>query len=274
MAEIGLNDLADLLGYQFFQFALIGGILVAITCSWIGLFLILKKQSMITDGIAHSVFGGIALGLFLGINVLWTSLATALASMTGITYLRKKGMAQSDSAIAVMMALGFSTGLILISLAGGFNVDVFSYLFGSILTISKGEIYSVATVAILAIAYLWTFHRELLSLTFDEEDSRLLGLPVTLLSVSFNILVAVAIVISIKVVGIILVTAFMVLPGLTAIQFNLSFKGTAVTSILIGLVGVISGIFLSALFDVAASGVIVFVMVGIFVTSAIYNKLG
>jgi zinc transport system permease protein len=274
MFDIGLSDIAFLLGLRFFQFALIGGILVAVSCAWIGLFLILRKQSMITDGIAHSVFGGIALGLLLGVNVLWTSLATALASITGITYLRKKGMAQSDSAIAVMMALGFSVGLILISIAGGFNVDIFSYLFGSILTISDSDLIAVAAVALIAIAFLGTFHRELLSITFDEEDSRLLGIPVTLLSIGFNILVAVAIVISIKVVGIILVTAFMVLPALTAIQFNLSFKWTAVTSIAISLIGVIAGIFLSALFDVAASGVIVFVMVGIFLLSAIYNKLG
>jgi zinc transport system permease protein len=183
-------------------------------------------------------------------------------------------MAQSDSAIAVMMALGFSAGLILISLAGGFNVDIFSYLFGSILTISKEDLIAVAAVAIAAIVFLGIFHRELLAITFDEEDSRLLGIPVTALSVGFNILVAVAIVISIKVVGIILVTAFMVLPALTAIQFNLSFKWTAASSIAISLIGVIAGIFLSALFDVAASGVIVFAMVGIFLLSAIYNKLG
>ncbi len=274
MFDIGFSDIAFLLGLRFFQFALIGGILVAVSCAWIGLFLILRKQSMITDGIAHSVFGGIALGLVLGINVLWTSLATAMAAITGITYLRKKGMAQSDSAIAVMMALGFSVGLILISIAGGFNVDIFSYLFGSILTISDSDLIAVATVALIAIAFLGTFHRELLSITFDEEDSRLLGIPVTVLSIGFNILVAVAIVISIKVVGIILVTAFMVLPGLTAIQFNLSFKWTAATSIAISLIGVITGIFLSALFDVAASGVIVFVMVAVFLLSAVYNKLG
>jgi zinc transport system permease protein len=229
---------------------------------------------MITDGIAHSVFGGIALGLLLGIDVLLTSLITSLASVTGITYLKKKGMAQSDSAIAVIMALGFSAGLIMISLAGGFNVDVFSYIFGSILTISKEDLVAVTLVALATIAFLGLFHRELLSLTFDEEDARLLGLPVTILTVCFNVLVAVSIVVSIKVVGIILVTAFMVLPGLTAIQLNLSFKGTALAAMVIGLVGVISGTFLSALIDVAASGVIVLVMVFLFLVSAIYRRLG
>jgi zinc transport system permease protein len=273
MFDVGFSDIGFLLGLRFVQFALAGGVLVAVACSWIGLFLILRKQSMITDGIAHSVFGGIALGLLMGVNVLWTSLATSLASITGITYLRKKGMAQSDSAIAVMMALGFSAGLIIISIAGSFNVDIFSYLFGSILTISGSDLITVAAVALVVITFLGIFHRELLSMTFDEEDSRLLGIPVTALSIGFNILVAVTIVISIKVVGIILVTAFMVLPGLTAIQFNLSFRWTAVASVAISLVGVVLGIFLSALFEVASSGVIVFVMAGIFVLAAIYKRL-
>jgi zinc transport system permease protein len=229
---------------------------------------------MLSDGIAHSVFGGIALGLFAGIDPLWTSLGVALLAISGISFLRKKGLANSDSAIAVMMALGFSGGLILISLADGFNVEIFSYLFGSILTISNWDLWMVASLAIIILIYLGIFHRELISVTFDEEDAHLLGIPVSLLSLIFNILVAVTIVISIKVVGIILVTAFIVLPGLTAIQFNLSFKNTALVSVLIGIIGVLLGLFVSAIYDVATSGVIVFVMTGIFLISAIYNRLG
>ncbi|WP_455392185.1 metal ABC transporter permease [[Eubacterium] cellulosolvens] len=274
MSDVSLQDIWNLLDYQFFQFALIGGILVAICCSWVGLFLILRKESMMTDGIAHSVFGGIALGLFAGIDPIWTSLGVALFAITGISYLRKKGLAHSDAAIAVMMALGFAGGLILISLAGGFNVEIFSYLFGSILTISEWDLWMVGLLAIIILIFLGIFHRELISVTFDEEDARLLGIPVSVLSVFFNILVAVTIVISIKVVGIILVTAFMVLPGLTAIQFKLSFRGTAILAVVIGILGVILGLFVSSLFDVATSGVIVFVMAGIFIFAAIYNRLG
>lgn len=272
MAELGLNEVLNLLDYQFFQFALIGGILVAVCCAWIGLFLILRKQSMLTDGVAHSVFGGIALGLFAGIDPLWTSLGTALVAITGISYLRKKGLAQSDSAIAVMMALGFSGGLILISLAGGFNVEIFSYLFGSILTISRHDLWMVGLLALFILLFLGLFRRELLSVTFDEEDARLLGIPVSALTGVFNVLVAVTIVISIKVVGIILVTAFMVLPGLSALQFNLSFRGTTTASLIIGLFGVILGLLLSVLFDVATSGIIVFTMAGIFLFTTIYNR--
>ncbi len=274
MTDLTLQDLFSLLDYQFFQFAIIGGILVAVCCSWVGIILILRRQSMLTGGVAHSVFGGIALGLFTGINPLWTSLGTAVATIFGISYLRRKGFAQSDSAIAVMMALGFSLGLVIISLAGGFNVELFSYLFGSILTISVSDLWSIGILAIIIVLFMVIFHKGILSITFDEEDSRLLGLPVSALSGIFNILIAVTIVISIKVIGIILVTAFMVLPGLTAMQFNRSYRATVATSIIIGIVGVIFGLFISALFDVATSGIIVFLMGCIFMFSIMYNRLG
>jgi len=229
---------------------------------------------MLTDGVAHSVFGGIALGLFTGIDPLWTSLTTAIATISGVSYLRRKGIAQSDSAIAVMMALGFSLGLILISLAGGFNVELFSYLFGSILTISKHDLWAVGILVVIIVMFMVLFHKGILSMTFDEEDARLLGLPVPLLSGIFNILVAVTIVISIKVIGIILVTAFMVLPGLTSMQLNLSYRRTVIISVVIGIISVITGLFVSAFFDVATSGIIVFVMGSFFIITTIFKKLG
>jgi zinc transport system permease protein len=157
-------------------------------------------------------------------------------------------------------------------MAGGFNVEIFSYLFGSILTISRGDLWMVGFLVVVILVFIGLFRRELLSVTFDEEDARLLGIPVSALSVIFNVLVAVTIVISIKVVGIILVTAFMVLPGLSAIQFSLSFRGTTVASIIIGVFGVVFGLLLSVLFDVATSGIIVFTMAGIFLFSAVYNR--
>ncbi|MEM3341849.1 MAG: metal ABC transporter permease, partial [Thermoplasmata archaeon] len=180
--SFGFTDIPRLLGYQFFQFALIGGIFAALSCSWIGVFVILRKESMIGDGIAHTSFGGIALGLFLNLNPVLTALAVSVASTLGISWLRKKGLARSDSAIAVMLALGFSLGLIIISLAGGFNVELFSYLFGSILTITSSDLLVVILLASVIIIFLTLFNKELLAMTFDEEEARLSGIPVTALS--------------------------------------------------------------------------------------------
>ena len=268
-----LYELFRLLEYQFFQYALIGGAIVALACAWVGLFLILRKEAMMGDGIAHTAFGGIAIGLFLGINPILTALLVSVLSVLGISYMKRKGLAQSDSAIAVMLALGFSTGLIIISLAGGFNVDLFSYLFGSILTISKTDLIIVSMLGISSAFFLGVFNKELLSITFDEEDSRLLGIPVRPISIVFNLLVAVTIVASIKTVGTILVVALIVLPGLSALQFNLSFKGTTMASIAIGVLSTISGILISAVYNVATSGIIVFTSAVIFLFTVVFQRL-
>jgi len=271
-----MNELIDifrLFEFQFFQNALLGGTIAALACAWVGLFLILRKEAMIGDGIAHTAFGGIALGLFLGVNPILTALLVSILAVLGISYMRRKGLAQSDSAIAVMLAVGFSTGLIIISLADGFNVELFSFLFGSILTIDQTDLIIVSTLGISTILILGIFYKELLSMTFDEEGARLMGIPVKPLSLAFNLLVAITIVLSIKVIGVILVVALLVLPGLSALQLNLSFKKTTIVAIVIGTVSMTTGILLSAIYNVATSGVIVFTAAGIFVFTAIYKRL-
>jgi zinc transport system permease protein len=276
----GFSKMNELIGilrffeFQFFQNALLGGTIASLACAWVGLFLILRKEAMIGDGIAHTAFGGIALGLLLDINPILTALLVSILAVLGISYMRKRGLAQSDSAIAVMLALGFSTGLIIISLAGGFNVELFNFLFGSILTISQTDLIIVSILGISTILILGIFYKELLSITFDEEDARLMGVPVRLLSIAFNLLVAITIVLSIKVIGVILVVALLVLPGLAALQLNLSFKGTTLITICFGIISMVTGILLSALYDVATSGVIVFTAAGFFLFTAIYRRLG
>jgi zinc transport system permease protein len=186
--------------------------------------------------------------------------------------MRRKGMAQYDSATAVILAVGFSTGLIVISLAGGFNVELFSFLFGDVTTISVGDLWIISALGAVSLLMVGVFYKELLSITFDEEASRLMGIPVLPLSSVFNVLVAFTIVISIKVVGMILVTALLVLPGLTALQLETSFKLTVISSMLIGAGCLVLGLFASAVFDVATSGVIVFTTVAVFLITAAIRR--
>lgn len=267
------TNLVDLFGYQFFQNALIGGVIAAVACALVGLFLILKKEAMIGDGLSHTAFGGIALGLFLGINPLLTALGVSLLAVFGISYMRRKRLAPSDSAIAVMLAVGFSTGLIVISLAGGFNVELFSYLFGSILTIDFMDLALVSLLGLFVFLFIGFFRRELLSMVFDEEDSRIIGIPTKSLSIIFDLLVALTIVLSIKVIGTILVVALLVLPGLCALQLNLSFRKTLFAAVGFGTLSTVLGIILSALFNIATAGVIVFVLVLFFLLTLLYKKL-
>jgi zinc transport system permease protein len=160
-------NIFDLFGYQFFQNALLGGCIAAVACATVGLFLILKKEAMIGDGLSHTAFGGIAIGLLFGINPLLTALGVSILAVLAISYMRRKGIAPSDSAIAVMLALGFSTGLIVISIANGFNVELFSYLFGSILTIDHADLMMVALLGLAVLLFVGIFRRELLSMVFD-----------------------------------------------------------------------------------------------------------
>ena len=274
LIESALNQILRLFEYRFFQFALLGGTIAALACAWVGLFLILRKEAMIGDGIAHTAFGGVALGLFLGIDPVLTALLISILAVLGISYMRKKGLAQSDAAIAVMLALGFSTGLIIISLAGGFNVELFSYLFGSILTISQEDLIIIAVMGTSTASFMGVFYKELLSITFDEEDSKLRGLPVGSLSLTFNILVAAAIALSIKVIGVVLVVALLVVPGLSALQLHLSFRKTVLATIGFAISSMLSGILVSAICDVATSGVIVFTATAFFLLTAMYKRLG
>lgn len=266
-------NLLDLFGYQFFQNALLGGVVAAIACALVGLFLILKKEAMLGDGLSHTAFGGIALGLLLGVNPLLTALGVSVLAVFGISYMRRKGIAPSDSAIAVMLALGFSIGLIVISVSGGFNVELFSYLFGSILTIDQVDLLSVSLLGLFVLLFIGFFRRELLSMVFDEEDSRIMGIPTKRLSIAFDLLVAVTIVLSIKVIGTILVVALLVLPGLSALKLNFSFRKTLIASIGFSVLSTILGIMFSAVFDIATAGLIVFLLVLFFLLSMVYRKL-
>lgn len=266
-------NLFDLFGYQFFQYALIGGVIAAVACALIGLFLVLKKEAMVGDGLSHTAFGGIALGLFLGINPLLTALGVSVIAVFTISYMRRKKIATSDSAIAVMMALGFSTGLIVISIAGGFNVELFSYLFGSILTIDLLDLELVSLLGLAVLLFIAFFRRELLSMVFDEDDSKIMGIPTKRLSIIFDLLVAITIVLSIKVIGTILVVALLVLPGLCALKLNLSFRKTLLAAVGFSILSTTLGIMFSAVFDVVTAGLIVFVLVLFFLLTLLYKKL-
>ncbi len=279
-----ITDLPGLLGYTFFQRALIGGSIAAVACAAVGVFILLRKEAMIGHGIAHVSFGGVAIGEYMVVAKvffgdrdtfpLYTALVVSVLAMLAITYLRRRGIAESDAAIALITALGFAVGLIVISMAGGFNVDLLSYLFGDVLTISGQDLLVAAVLGGAVLAFFAVFYKEMLSITFDEQSARLSGLPVRALGVVFDVLVAFTIVLSIKIIGIILVAALLAIPGITAFQFKLSFRWTMVAAIVASVVSVLLGIVLSAVYNVATSGLIVVVAVVVLGLSALWVRLG
>jgi zinc transport system permease protein len=278
------SGLWELLEFGFFQRALLGGAVAAVACAAVGIFILLRKEAMVGHGIAHVSFGGVAIGVYMvsvgmyvgseGTFPLLTALAVSIVAMLAITTLRRRGIAESDAAIALVTAFGFSLGLIIISLAEGFQVDLFSFLFGNVLTITWRELGLTLALGTVIIGFLAVFYKEMLSVTFDEDAARLSGLPVTGLVMAFDILVAVTIVMSIKVVGIILVSALLAIPGITGLQLRLSFMGTMLAAIAFAVLSVVLGIFLSAIYEVATSGLIVIVAMILLGVVFLYVKLG
>ncbi len=249
-----------------------------------GVFVLLRKQAMVGHGIAHVSFGGVAVGKWLVVGglyagaaetfPLYTALLSAVLGMWGITWLRRRGIATSDAGIGLVTAVGFAVGLVVISAAGGFNRDVLSYLFGDVTTIGVQDLVLSTILGAVILAFLLVLYKEMLSLTFDEEAARLTGVPVGALSAVFDLLVAFTIVLSIKVVGIVLVSALLVLPGLSALQLRLSFRGTLLAAMALAVLSVVVGIVLSAFWPVATGGLIILVAVAMLGVCALYVRLG
>lgn len=274
MSGLSFSDIPSLFGYQFMQYAIVGGTLAAATCAAIGLFMLLRREALIGEGIAHVSFGGIALGLFIGVYPVYTALLLSVIATLFITWLRRRGIANSDAAIGIVVAFGLSLGLVLLSLSGGFNVDLFTYLFGSILTIDTQDLATSVGLAVGVLLFLLVLHKEVLSITFDEKAARVSGIPVEKINFAFSILVALTVALSIKIIGILLVTALLILPGVAAMQLRLSFRGTMLFAIAASVISVAAGVTISAVVNVATSAVIIFVAMAVAAITTVYSRLG
>lgn len=274
MSGLSFSDIPSLFGYQFMQYAIVGGTLAAATCAAIGLFMLLRREALIGEGIAHVSFGGIALGLFIGVYPVYTALLLSVIATLFITWLRRRGIANSDAAIGIVVAFGLSLGLVLLSLSGGFNVDLFTYLFGSILTIDTQDLLTSVGLAAGVLVFLLVLHKEVLSITFDEKAARVSGIPVEKINFAFSILVALTVALSIKIIGILLVTALLILPGVAAMQLRLSFRGTMLFAIAASVISVAAGVTISAVVNVATSAVIIFVAMAVAAITTVYSRLG
>ena len=264
----------EALSYAFMQKALIAGVAVGIICSFMGTFLVLRRYSLFGDGIAHVAFGGISVGLFLGVFPLWTAFIVSILGGLGLQKLRQSTKISGDAAVAVVLSSGFAVGVILVSASGGFSVDLFSFLFGSILLISDEDLIMILTISTGVIATLILLQKQFLHLTFNEEQAKLGGLQTTLLNYAFVILAAITVVTSFRLVGMLLISALVVIPNITAMMYGKGFKKTVGISLGISVFSVISGILVSYFFNVAASGTIVIIAVGILIGTLVLKSTG
>lgn len=262
-----------ILRYTFLQNAIIGGILVGITCAMIGSFIVLRKMSFLGDGLAHISFGGVAAGILFNINPLISALIFSVLSGVGIQKLKEMKI-YSDAAIGIFFSFGLALGVILISLSTGYTIDLYSYLFGNILAISQLDLILTGGITLLSILIVFLLYKELFYITFDEESAQANGLPVKALNQILIIICALAIVTSMKIVGILLVSSFLIIPTTTALMLNIkSFKKTIFVSVIISIISVLMGIIFSYYLDIATGGAIVMTLVALFICALTYSKI-
>jgi zinc transport system permease protein len=254
--------------------ALISGVAIAILCSVIGLFLVLRRYSLFGDAIAHSSFGGIALGLMAGVYPLWTAYGVSLASALIITKIKKKYDISGDAAIAVLLSSGIAVGLVIIGISGGFTIDIFSFLFGSILLVSVNETILILSLTGIILIVVLLLYRQLLYSTFNEEQAKVSGIPVEKINYLIVFMAGLTVVTSIQLVGVLLISALFVIPNVTAIMYGKGFKSTAILSISFSIFSVVSGILISYIFDITPAGTIVLLSIGLFTGTMGIKSMG
>lgn len=248
----------------FMQRALVSGVAVAVICSSIGLFLVLRRHSLFGDALSHMAFGGIAIGLFINVYPLWTAIVVSILGALGITKLRQSTKIPADATVAVLLSSGLALGIVLVSLSGGFNVNLFSFLFGSILLVDADEVIMILGLSAAIMATLIVLYRRFMYITFDEEQAKVSGLQVTLLNYLFIVLASITVIASIRLVGILLISSLIVIPNITAMMFGKGFKKTALISGGIAVFSVVAGIIVSYVANLAPGGTIVLVSIIIF----------
>lgn len=239
---------------------------IASLCSFVGCFLVMRRLALFGDGIAHVAFGGIAAGLFAGVYPLWTAFAVSILGSVVLQRLRSVAHIPGEVAVAITLVSGLSAGVILTSMSGGFTVDLFSFLFGSIILVSTEDMTIILAVSSGVALTLAALYRKLLFISFNEEMARMSGINTVALNYLFVALAAVTVVTSMRLTGILLITALIVLPTISAVRFNRSFRTTLMISAALSSSSVIVGIFLSYVLDWAPSGTIVMLLVTILVT--------
>ncbi len=254
--------------------ALISGVAIAILCSVIGLFLVLRRYSLFGDAIAHSSFGGIALGLMAGVYPLWTAYGVSLVSALIITKIKEKYDISGDAAIAVLLSSGIAVGLVIISISGGFTIDIFSFLFGSILLVSVNETILILSLTGIILIIILLLYRQLLYSTFNEEQAKVSGIPVEKINYLIVFMAGLTVVTSIQLVGVLLISALFVIPNVTAIMYGKGFKTTAILSISFSIFSVVTGILVSYIFDITPAGTIVLLSIGLFAGTMGIKSMG
>lgn len=263
----------EILQYTFVRNALIAAVLVNIICGIVGTYVVIRRIVFISGGISHATFGGIGLGYFLGINPVLTAIPFSLVSAAAIGALSRRKKFSNDTAIGIFWAAGMALGVIFINLTPGYAPDLFSYLFGNILTIPAMDIYIMAALAVLIIILTIIFHRELAAVSFDEEFAAVTGIPYQIINIILLVMVSLSVVVLIRIVGIILVIALLTIPAAICRQFTYNIRNLIISSIITGIILTLGGLWISYLLDLASGATIILLLAAVFILSVIIKKV-
>ena len=263
----------EILQYGFMQRAIISGLIIGVICPMIGVFLVLRRMSMVGDSLSHVALAGVAAAFLTGTTPMMGSLVFTVAAALGIEKLRKSYGEYGEVAIAIILSGGIGLAVVLISLARNINIDLMGYLFGSLTTVLKQDLYLIIALGIFICLTLLYLFKHLFLIAFDEEGAKIAGVAVGKINMFFTVLIAITITISMRVVGILLVSSLMVIPVAAALQLELSFKKTMVYSIIFSLLSVIMGIMVSFYFELAPGGTIVLLCVLILVLVLFFKSI-
>jgi zinc transport system permease protein len=258
----------SILEADFMRLAFATGAVVGLLAPAVGFFLVQRRLSLIGDGIGHVAFAGVAAGYLLGISPVATALVASVAGAVAIEWLRANRPAAGDQALALLFYTGIAGGVVLVSAAGALNANLFAFLFGSILTVTQGDVVLVVALGAGGLALIALLYRALVAVAVDEEGARVAGVPVGLLNVLLAGLAGLTIALSMRIVGILLIAALMVLPVVAASRVAWSVGSTIVLSMAIGLGAVVVGLTISYYADLAPGGTIVLVAAGAFVAAS------
>lgn len=254
----------ELLGYDFFQNALLGSFLTAIACGIVGTYVVARRLVFISGGITHASFGGLGLGFYLGTNPVFMALVFSVLSALGVEWASKTQNVREDSAIAAVWSLGMALGVLFIFLTPGYSPNLSAYLFGNILTISSADIFWIALLAIALLLLVGLFLREIIYVAFDTSFAKTQGLPVKFIEYMMMFFIAVTIVLSIRLVGIMLLMSLLTLPQMVVNQFTSDFRKIMYGSIVIGFLACAIGLVLSYYINIPSGAFIILVLTVLF----------
>lgn len=262
----------DIFQYSFVIRGLEAGIIIAIIAPFIGIFLVLRRYSLIADTLSHVSLAGVAIGLLLKINPIITAIGSSVLSSFVIEKLRISKKIYGESALAIFLSGSLALAIVLISLAHGFSIDLFNYLFGSIVTVKQSDVFIIGLLGAMVILLLLAFYKELVFISFDEDAAQVAGIPTRSINILLITLAALTVSLAIPIIGILLISALIVIPVITALQFKKSFKETILMAEGISLFSVICGIFTSFYLNLSTGGTIVLITIAVFIFSLLVNR--